>query len=36
LKEAKDETVILDFKHPSAGKPLQFSVKVLDIQEPGT
>ena len=33
VAEIKDETVILDLNHPLAGKTLQFSVKILDIQE---
>ena len=33
VAEVRDETVILDFNHPLAGKTLQFSVKILDIQE---
>jgi len=36
VAEAKDQTVVLDFNHPLAGKTLQFSVKVLDVQEPAT
>lgn len=32
ITEVKDETVILDFNHPLAGKTLYFDVKVLDIQ----
>lgn len=31
--EIKEETVLLDFNHPLAGKTLYFDVKVLDIQE---
>lgn len=33
VAEIKDETVVLDFNHPLAGKTLHFDVKVLDIQE---
>ena len=36
VAEVKDETVILDLNHPLADKVLQFTVKVLDIQQPGT
>ena len=32
VKEIKDETVLLDFNHPLAGKTLVFDMKVLDIQ----
>jgi FKBP-type peptidyl-prolyl cis-trans isomerase SlyD len=30
--EVKQETVMLDFNHPLAGKTLNFDVKVLDIE----
>jgi FKBP-type peptidyl-prolyl cis-trans isomerase SlyD len=33
VTEIKDDTVILDFNHPLAGKTLHFEVKVLDIQQ---
>lgn len=32
VHEVKQETVILDFNHPLAGKTLNFEVKVLDIE----
>ncbi|MDH3974017.1 MAG: peptidylprolyl isomerase [Deltaproteobacteria bacterium] len=32
VKELKDETVILDFNHPLAGKELNFHVKILHIE----
>lgn len=32
IHEVKDETVILDFNHPLAGKTLNFDVKVVDIE----
>jgi FKBP-type peptidyl-prolyl cis-trans isomerase SlyD len=32
VHEVKDETVVLDFNHPLAGKTLIFDVKILDIQ----
>jgi FKBP-type peptidyl-prolyl cis-trans isomerase SlyD len=31
VRDIKEETVILDFNHPLAGKTLNFDVKVLDI-----
>jgi FKBP-type peptidyl-prolyl cis-trans isomerase SlyD len=31
ISEVKNETVVLDFNHPLAGKTLHFDVKVLDI-----
>lgn len=31
--EIKDQSIVLDFNHPLAGKTLYFEVKVLDIQE---
>lgn len=30
--EVKDQTVVLDFNHPLAGRTLFFEVKVLDVQ----
>jgi FKBP-type peptidyl-prolyl cis-trans isomerase SlyD len=33
VAEIKDDTVVLDFNHPLAGKTLHFNVKVLDIQQ---
>ena len=33
VTEIKDETVILDFNHPLAGKELNFNVKILDIED---
>jgi len=33
VSEVRDETVLLDFNHPLAGKTLQFNVKILNIQE---
>ena len=33
VAEIKDDTVILDFNHPLAGRTLHFEVKVLDIQQ---
>ena len=33
VAEIKDDTVVLDFNHPLAGKTLHFDVKVLEIQQ---
>jgi len=33
VAEIKDDTVVLDFNHPLAGKTLHFDVKVLDIKQ---
>ena len=33
VAQLKEETVIVDFNHPLAGKTLYFDVKVLNIQE---
>lgn len=33
IAEIKEDTVVLDFNHPLAGKILYFDVKVLNIQE---
>lgn len=30
--EVKDETIVLDFNHPLAGKTLYFDVKILDVR----
>jgi len=32
VAEIKDDTVVLDFNHPLAGKTLHFDVKILAIQ----
>ncbi len=31
IKEVKEESVILDFNHPLAGKELHFDVTVVDV-----
>ena len=33
ISEVKNETIVLDFNHPLAGKTLHFDVKVLDIAQ---
>ena len=33
VSEVKDESVILDFNHPLAGKDLSFDVKVVSVEE---
>jgi FKBP-type peptidyl-prolyl cis-trans isomerase SlyD len=33
VAEIKDDTVVLDFNHPLAGKTLHFDVKILDIKQ---
>jgi FKBP-type peptidyl-prolyl cis-trans isomerase SlyD len=33
VAEIKDQTVVLDFNHPLAGRTLYYEVKVLDIQQ---
>jgi FKBP-type peptidyl-prolyl cis-trans isomerase SlyD len=33
ISELKDETVVLDFNHPLAGKTLHFDVQVLDVAQ---
>lgn len=32
VAEVKEDSVVLDFNHPLAGKTLCFEVRVLDIQ----
>ncbi len=32
IDEVKDQTLLIDLNHPLAGKKLNFSVKVLDVQ----
>lgn len=32
VKEIKEDTVVVDFNHPLAGKTLYFDIKVIDIQ----
>jgi FKBP-type peptidyl-prolyl cis-trans isomerase SlyD len=32
VREVKQETVVLDFNHPLAGKTLNFDVKVVDVE----
>jgi len=34
VSEIKDDTAIVDFNHPLAGKTLNFAVKVLEIKTP--
>lgn len=36
VAEIKDDTVVLDFNHPLAGKTLHFDVKVLNVQQAQT
>ncbi|MFY4727795.1 FKBP-type peptidyl-prolyl cis-trans isomerase [Nitrospira sp. BLG_2] len=33
ISEVKNETIVLDFNHPLAGKTLYFDVKVLDVAQ---
>ena len=33
VKEVKEETVVMDFNHPMAGKTLNFSVTVADVRD---
>lgn len=34
VKEVRDDTVVLDFNHPFAGKTVQFDVEILDVKKP--
>lgn len=34
LAQIKDESVIVDFNHPLAGKDLSFEVEIADVREP--
>jgi FKBP-type peptidyl-prolyl cis-trans isomerase SlyD len=36
IREIKEQTVVLDFNHPLAGKTLNFDVKILDVQPPAS
>jgi FKBP-type peptidyl-prolyl cis-trans isomerase SlyD len=36
VKEVKDQTVVLDFNHPLAGKTLFYDVKILEVEAPRT
>lgn len=33
IKEVKEETVVMDFNHPMAGKTLNFEVTVVDVRD---
>ena len=33
VKEVKEETVMMDFNHPMAGKTLNFEVTVVDVRD---
>ncbi len=33
IREIKADTVVLDFNHPLAGKPLKFQIKILKIED---
>ena len=33
IKEVKDETVMMDFNHPMAGKTLNFDVEVVEVRD---
>ncbi|GMR05015.1 MAG: peptidylprolyl isomerase [Thermodesulfobacteriota bacterium] len=32
VREVKEDTVVIDFNHPLAGKTLTFDVKIIDVQ----
>ena len=36
ISEVKNDTVVLDFNHPLAGKTLHFDVQVLDVAQAAT
>jgi FKBP-type peptidyl-prolyl cis-trans isomerase SlyD len=33
IREVKDETVVMDFNHPMAGKTLNFEVEVVSVRD---
>lgn len=34
VSEIKDETVVIDFNHPLAGKDIIFNVEIIDVRDP--